>query len=165
MLDVIERLEASEEYKNFKKEHPEAYLCSAFFVIGKTPEEGKKQVNYALSETEVVSFDINSTWKIVPQKLETAKKERVLEVNKEEVAVSIEEMEKIIEKDAGKKYDKTIAVLQNLNRNLIWNVTCMDGFTLHRYHIDAKTGKIEKMTDIKLQDMMKVEKKTPDYIQ
>lgn len=165
MLDVIDKLENSEEYKSFKKENPEAYLCSAFFVIGKTPEEGKRQANYAMSGNEVMSFDINSTWKIVPQKLSTVKKEKLPAINKLDVQISIEETEKIIEKDAGKKYDKVIAVLQDLNGTLIWNVTCMDGFTLHRYHIDAKTGKIDKMTDIKLQDMMRVEKKTPDYIQ
>ena len=165
MLDVVEKLENSEEYKQFKKEYPGSYLCSAFFVIGKTPEEGKRQVNYALSETEVMSFDINSKWVIVPQKLETAKKQSVPEIARGEFKISIEEMETLIEKDAKKKFDKIIAVLQELNKELIWNITCMDGFTLHRYYINAKTGKLEKMKDIKLQDMMRIEKKTPDYIQ
>lgn len=167
MLDVIESLENSKEFKEFKKENPKSYLCSAFFVVGRSPDEAKKQVNYAMSDSsyEVMSFDISTSGKIVAQKLDSMKKETLHRISKEDVSVTIDQLAANIEAETKRKFDKIIAVLQDLNGVLIWNVTCMDGFVLHRYHIDAKSGKVEKMKDIKLQDMMRVEKKTPDYIQ
>ena len=164
MLDLFKKLEQSEEFKKFKKQHPDSYLCTAFFVLGK--EESKKQFNYYLSETEVMCFDMGQNGeKITASNLNTVKKEKLPQIKVEEVDISPDAAAEITEKELGRKSDKLILVLQKADEGIIWNITCIDGFTLHRFHISAKDGKAKKMDDVKLNEMMRIEKKTPDYIQ
>lgn len=42
----LEKLHASEEYKNFMRENPKAYLCSGFFIIDKVGNDEKKHFDY-----------------------------------------------------------------------------------------------------------------------
>jgi len=42
----LERLHASEEFKQFKKESPSAFLCSAFFSIDKQGSDNKQHFDY-----------------------------------------------------------------------------------------------------------------------
>jgi hypothetical protein len=42
----LEKLFASQEFENFKKEHPEAFLCSGFFSIDKQGKDNKQHLDY-----------------------------------------------------------------------------------------------------------------------
>ncbi len=162
MLKQLEQLESSEEFKKFKKEHPKTFLCSAFLILGKEDEK-KQEFNYYISDKEIMSFNLGK--KIFSAKLSMQNPEKLHALKLEDIKIEEDKVLEIIEREKGRKYDKTIAVLQELNGKLIWNLTCIDGFTLHRFHLNAKTGKFEEMADIKLQDMIRTEKKTPDYVQ
>ena len=164
MLELLKRLESSEEYHKFKNHHPDSYLCTAFFVL--SIEGNKKQFNFLLSDGKVMCFDVGENGEKITQSISSmATKEKSPEIKLEEVEISPEKAAEIAEKEFGRKSGKVILVLQKLGKETIWNVTCMDGFILHRFHISAKTGKAEKMDDVKLNEMLRIEKKTPDYIQ
>jgi len=158
MKELFERLKSSEEFKKFKEEYPDSYFCTAFFVSGK-PEEIKKQLNYSISENEVMSFDMGE--KIVPLKLRTVKGEKSPEIKEEEVKINAEQAAKNVEKHANKKFGKLIVVLQRIGDEVIWNITCMDGFQLHRFHVSAFDGKVHDQKGINIREMMRVEKKDP----
>ncbi|MFC1685582.1 hypothetical protein ACFLZZ_01010 [Nanoarchaeota archaeon] len=160
MKELFERLENSEEYKKFKQEYPDSYFCTAFLVLG-TPEEAKTQLNYAISDTEVMCFDMTPE-KISPLKMKTVKAEKPEAVNKDDIKIDAEEAKSNIEKHAKKKFSKIIAVLQKLNGVLLWNVTCMEGFLITRFHVSAVDGKIEDLKGLNIRDMMKVEKRNPE---
>ncbi len=158
MKELFERLENSEEFKKFKEEYPDAYFCTAFFVIG-TKEESKKQLNYCISDTEVMAFDLTADDKITPLKLKTVKTEKSSKINQGDIKVSAEQAVRFLEKHAGKKFSKVIAVLQKLNGEPLWNLTCMDGFQLTRFHVSSLDGKVHDLKSINIRDMMRVEKK------
>lgn len=117
ILRLLERLENSEEFKKFKEQFPEAYFCTAFFVIGKE-EEKKQQLNYFISDTEIMSFDMGEN--ITPLKHNTIKTEKNDEIRKEEIKVEEEAAIKAADGDSKKSYGKSIIVLQKLNGEVIW---------------------------------------------
>jgi len=49
----LEKLENSEVFKNFKKENPEAYLCSAFFIIDKSGRDNKQHFDFYVPEIPI----------------------------------------------------------------------------------------------------------------
>ena len=167
MLALIEKLEASEEFKKFKKENPEAYFCGVFFIMAAHEPENKRQLNFMLPSGKMVLFDMGLHGeKITYSELEqpALSGEKPKAIKDGEIKVDDEGAVNLIAKESGKRYDKTIAVLQKNKDGLLWNMTCIDGFTLHRYFVDAVTGKLDHQKDIKLQDMTRVENKTPGYI-
>ena len=63
----LEKLQASEEYKNFMKENPKAYLCSGFFIIDKIENDGKQHLDYYMpSIKKTFSFQLENEIKLVP---------------------------------------------------------------------------------------------------
>lgn len=160
MKELFERLENSEEFKKFKQEYPDAYFCTAFFILGKAEEE-KQQLNYTISDSEVMSFDISKE-KISPVKLKTIKNELLEEIKKEDIRITPEEAKSNVEKHAKKKFNKSIIVLQRINGKTVWNVTCIEGFSITRFHVSANDGKIQDLKSFNIQDMMKSEKKNTE---
>lgn len=159
MKELFEKLEDSGEYKRFKEEYPDAYFCTAFFVFGGEAEK-KEQLNYSISDKEVMSFDLAGE-KVTPLKMKTVKPEKAEEIKQEEIKISPEQAKLNLEKHVGKKFSKLILVLQRLNGEVVWNITCMDGFNISRFHVSATDGKIQDLKGFNIRDMMKVEKKDP----
>ena len=66
---LLEKLISSEEFKKFKKENPDSYLCSGFFVIdleSKTPDN-KYHFDYYVSDSKnTFSFELEDGVKLVP---------------------------------------------------------------------------------------------------
>ena len=63
----IEKLESSDEFKKFKQEMPEAYMCSGFFVRDK--EGGNDDVHidfYDKKEDKIMSFQLCNEIKGIP---------------------------------------------------------------------------------------------------
>lgn len=57
-----EKLIDSKEYRQFKKENPEAFFCSAFFVLDNEKEENKVNFDFYLPKTpKIFSFKLNET--------------------------------------------------------------------------------------------------------
>ena len=163
MKELFERIESSEEFKKFKEEYPDAYFCTAFFILG-SKEESKQQLNYCISDREVMSFDVTEE-KITPLKMKTVSAEKSEEIKKDEIKIEVEKAKLNLEKSTGKKFSKIIAVLQRFNKEVIWNLNCMDGFNISRFHVSAVDGKVQDLPSVNLRDIMRVEKKKPGYVQ
>lgn len=57
----LEKLHASEEYKKFILENPEAYLCSGFFVIDKEGNDNKQHLDYYVPDKkQIFSFQLEN---------------------------------------------------------------------------------------------------------
>jgi len=153
-FDVLKKVENSEAYKNFKKQHKNSYLAAGFFVLDF--EEGKhmQQIDY-VTKNEIATFYVNGEIKI---KLESKKEiEREIGIKEElaelklpkKLAVDIEDIEDkakdvIDAMELGDRaINKIIAVLQIHNSKTIWNLTCiLSGFLIVTIHIDAVNGDI-----------------------
>ena len=168
LFEIIRKIEMSKAFKSFKKENPGAYLCAAFFIIDYETNTAKKQLDYFVSSTDVMTFAINQEGtEITPLQAELPKKEKIPAIGMQAVKLSEDEAMEIAKKESEiGEFTKVIAVLQNLNGIDIWNLSCMRGLQMMRYHVSASDGKILKKEKINLMDMMKIEPgKTPDYIQ
>ena len=57
----LEKLHSSENFKEFKKENPKAYLCSGFFVVDKEKKANQVHIDYFIPENSknMISFNLN----------------------------------------------------------------------------------------------------------
>ncbi len=160
ILKLINFVENSIEFKNFKDSYPNAYLC-AFFLVKNCEdpgsEEEKEQLDYFVSDEKVMTFSIlngklSNSWAQLP------KKEKIPLLNLKNVKVDKRKALEIAEKESEiGKFSKIIAVLQNIDGKEIWNVTCIGGLRMMRYHISALNGELSKKEKINLMDIMKIE--------
>jgi len=155
--DFFKKVESSDEFKSFKKQNPSAYFCAGFFVYDFDDKSFKKQLDYWDGEG-VTTFIIDD--KIIPQKEETFKKEKLEEIKKQDIKVDIDDAIKFAEKELKKAKQtpsKIIVILQTLKNEVIWNLTCISGFSLLRIHLNMNKKVLlnEKSSII---DMMRIEK-------
>jgi len=157
---MFEKLENSSEFKKFKKENPKAYFCAAFFVFDYENKEEKAQLDYCISEDDIETFVIAD--KILKQKAQMAKPEKLKEIKKDEINIDLDECLEIVKKEAeNQKFiaSKLIVILQRLkdSETLIWNITGFSGFNILRMHLDM-SGKLILNERKSMLEMMKIEK-------
>lgn len=142
----LEKLEASEEFKDFIKENPKAYLCSGFFAIDKEGKDDKKHFDfYDPSSEKLFSFQIENGCKKtevemidkrIPEKIET------------DFDFSFEEIESLIndkmqKENVKNKLQKIIISLQSFKRkNLLLCTVFISMLGLLKIHIDIKSKEI-----------------------
>lgn len=166
LFDAIAKIESSEEFKRFISETPAAYFCAAFFILDFETNDEKRQLDYFISAENVMTFSLVGE-EVKAAKAELPKKEKIPEIDYSKIKLdenqAIETAKK--ESEIG-DFTKIIAVLQKLEGKEIWNLSCIKGLQMMRYHVSAEDGKVLKKEKINLMDMMKIEPgKTPDYIQ
>lgn len=165
--EVIKSVEASKEYKDFKKNNKDSFLLSLFFIVSPKFEFEIEQVNYFLpKDNKVMSFILNSSG--IQTKLdELYNKQHHLEKTSNEldtkIKIDLADVKLIIdEKIKDKKngeLNKIIVVFQELNGKPCWNLTFMfSSLKLVNTIIDAKTGEVNKEDVTNLSDIMKFQK-------
>jgi len=92
-----EKLLNSNNFKNFKKKHPDAYFCSGFFVVDKEGKDNKTHFDYYLpKEGKLVSFQLEN--KIQQVDVEMLDKKKLSKVSID-LDFDLEKIEKLIEKE------------------------------------------------------------------
>jgi hypothetical protein len=161
----FEKLENSEEYKKFMKENPQAYLCSAFFIIDfdTQPPENKFHFDYYLpSSKKTFSFELESGIKLV--ELERFD-EKVLEKVSTETHFDFDEIYDKISKEMenkkiSNKIQKMIFSLQNFeNKDMLFGTIMLSGLSLIKMIFDISEDKITDFEKKSFFDMMKIVKK------
>jgi len=61
----VEKLKASEKYKEFIKENPDAYPCSGFIIIEPGGKDNQQHVDFFLKD-KIFSFKIEAGCELVP---------------------------------------------------------------------------------------------------
>lgn len=146
--ELLNELKEAESYKDFKKENPEAFLCSAMFVLG---DADKIDLNFFIpTKNNISSFSMPFASCINhPEEI----KEQT-EIKDLEFKIDADNLMQEVENKSGKKFTKIIAVLQKGN----WNLTCLNGLDMSRMNIDAYTGEVEKKDEGSLMDMVRFRK-------
>tara|TARA_Y100000296_G_C4975764_1_gene158129 strand:+ start:33 stop:545 length:513 start_codon:yes stop_codon:yes gene_type:complete len=161
-----EKLFSSEEFKNFMKENPDAYLCSGFFIVGKDDQEkndNKIHFDYfLLKEKKMFSFQLENKIKLVPlEKFD----EKIPEKVSEDFEFEFEEIEKIIEEEMKKenlknKIQKIMLSLQKINgKDCIIATVFISMMGMLKVNISLADKKITNFEKKSLFDIMKVKKK------
>ena len=170
---VLRRIEGSDEFKNFKKEFEDSFICSAFFVVDFESQSETKQLDYYIpSKEEIASFllDIDSRIKLsiddifqkdnrILKKISTEFKigfEDAVDIAKEHLDIENIKQEKETGTKGNEEINKVIAVMQKINESQIWNLTCMIGGTnMFLIHIDSDTGKILKKEKVNIMNFIR----------
>jgi len=161
LSELFDKLEKSSEFKKFKTKFPEAYFCAAFVVFDYDSKDVKQQLDYYVSEDEgIMTFLLDK--KIISKKAEMIEREILKEIKKDEIKIDLDEVVEKAEKEAEKQHfkpAKIIAILQRLKEDekLIWNLTCLSGFTILRMHV-AMDGKVLLNQKSSMMDLMRIEK-------
>jgi len=158
--EMFSKLESSKEFKSFKKQNPHAYFCAAFFVFDYEAKEMKKQLDYYVSENEIITFSLDD--KILQQEAKMPESEKLKEIKKDEIKIDLDEVLEKVKKEAEKlkfKPSKTIVILQRLKETeeLIWNITSLSGFSILRMHVSMK-GEFLLNQKSSMMDMMKIQR-------
>jgi len=161
---LLEKLKNSEEFKNFKKENPTAYLCSGFFVIDMENKETGNQYHFDFFVPEskkTFSFELENGVKLVPLE----RYEQVLEKVSLNSDFDFDEAEKIISREMefkkiSNKIQKMIFSLQNVKgKDLLLGTIFVSGFGMIKANIDLKEKKIVDFEKKSFFDMMNIIRK------
>ncbi len=158
-----EKLESSDIFKEFKKENPKSYLCSAFIVVDKEGKDNKIHLDYFIPETrEMVSFHLNEEVSKVP--LETYDDKTPEKISLED-SLSFKEIEEIIEnkmkaENLSNKIQKIILSLQKLNdEDILAGTVFITMLGMIKIKIDAKNKNVIDFEKKSLMDIMNVLKR------
>ncbi|MEK6914531.1 MAG: hypothetical protein AABW83_02665 [Nanoarchaeota archaeon] len=164
--ETLKKVESSEDYKSFIKDHPNAELCTGFFILDFLSNDDKNSIDYK-EEDKIFTFNVNEKVQMQEDKLINLDNVPKLEPIISEIKIELEELktiaqEKAHEEGIGAKFNKIIAILQNYNdpetkeKNQIWNLTCMlDQLIILHVLIDSQTGKIIKFERKSFMDLIK----------
>lgn len=164
--EILNKVESSEEYKSFKKNHPNAELCTGFFILDFLSNDNKNSIDYK-DEDKIFTFNINENIKMQEDQLINLKDAPKLEKIIPEIKIELEELKYIAQEKAHEegiraKFNKIIAILQNYinpesqEKNQAWNLTCMlDQLIILHIIIDSQTGEITKFERKSFMDLVK----------
>lgn len=167
--ETYEIIKNSEVFKRFINEHPDAELIAGFFILDFLSNDNKESVDYKLLQgNQIYTFELTKTKAVI------MKQDRLIEVEspnqpklsqiKSEVAVDLDRISEIAKKAAEEHnitatFNKIIAVLQNNEEKLIWNLTCMlDQLIILHILVDSQTGEVLKFERKSMMDFIKKNK-------
>jgi len=156
---VLEQIESSDAFKNFKQKNRDAFLCAGFFVIDYESGKNQQQLDYCLSD-DVYTFMLDKEISLKKAETIEGKKTDLPELNKD-MKVDLDDAEKILQEkikqeNITEKLLKVIAVLQVHEGKQIWNLNCvLSGMQILRVHIDSDTGEIDLFEKKNMLDFVK----------
>jgi len=146
MLELLEKVKSSKEFKDYQKEHPDSYLCSIFMT------EQQTQLSFYDKKTKLVtSFKIEEDKVILigkDEKIFQKEKKDLEELHLEDIAVDLNKAKELIDDILKEKYPnetptKDIIILQVINSKIVWNITKITStFNIINIRLDAFSGDI-----------------------
>lgn len=162
---LIEKLESSEEFKKFRKENPDAYLCSGFFVIDleNKEQDDKYHFDYYVPESKkTFSFEIENGIKLVELERND---EKILEKVSMKEDFDFDRIKEMISaemelKKINNKIQKMLFSLQNLeNEDILLGTIFISGLGLIKTNIDLKEKRVTDFEKKSLFDIIKTIKR------
>lgn len=155
----IDKLYASKEYKNFQKEHSDAYVAAGFFVLDLESGSNIHQIDfYVPKEKKVAAFTLDHGITMQMLSLMHSKKPEKLEM---QAKIDLEALKGILEdemknRNITEEIKKIIAVLQTIDGKRIWNVNCvLSGMGILRAHVEDESKSVLKMEKASILDYIK----------
>lgn len=155
----IDRLEKSKEFKDFRKEHKNAFLSAGFFVLDFEEKKNVHQLDfYVPKKNKMAAFSLDDGIKLQLLDLVHEKAPEKLDIN---VKTDLDALYGILEDEMKNRsitenIKKIVAVLQNVDGKRLWNLTCiLSGMEILRSHVDDETRSVLKMEKFSMMDLMK----------
>ena len=155
----ISKLNKSSKFKEFVQQNPNAYMAAGFFVLDFQENKNVHQIDYYIpNNKKMATFELD---KGVDMKIsEAVNKTTPIKIDGK-TKLDLDILKGIVEDEMKNrtithKLQKIIAVLQNLNGKLIWNLNCITSdMGVIKLHIDDETHSVLKFETISLFDIVK----------
>jgi hypothetical protein len=160
----LKKVVNSDAFKAMKEEHPNAYLCTGFFVFDFETGKDIHQIDYALKGKKVATFTLDNGVKMMMSELPMKKK---LPEISGEIKTDIKALKGIVEDEMKNrtvtdKIKKIIALLQIIDKKKVWNLNCItNNLNVLQVHIDDDDQTILKFMKYSIMDFVKVVPKQP----
>lgn len=145
----IEEIKKSKEFMEYKDKNEDSYLSSCFLFYEDSEEASWQFDFYNPKEDNMIIFIYEKKIEVKgPEKIAKKDESGVEELDLKKVKLGFDKAMKKIDKFRSKKYkneipDKTIVVLQSLNKKVVWNISFLtQQSNLLNIRIDASSGKI-----------------------
>jgi hypothetical protein len=165
LFKLSSKLEKSEVFKKFRAEYPNSFFCAGFFILNLKSGVFEYSLDYR-EDKNIFTFKIP-----LGEEAISLIKEEIIDIQKPlekiscDTQVDIPELRELIEKqlitnNIKNKLEEIIAVLQMIDNQKVWNLTCMcEGFTIISMHIHSETQGVLKFEKRNLLDFVKMGKK------
>ena len=154
----MKRVEASKEFRKFKKENKEAYLCAGFFVLDFENEKNMHQLDYYLESGKVATILTDNGIKINISK--QAIKKKLLEI-KQPVMTDLDAIRGIVHdemqnRSITEEIKKIIAIVYIVDNKIVWNLQCiLNGLILLHVNVDDSNQSILMFEKFSLLDLIR----------
>jgi hypothetical protein len=155
LKDTLAKLEKEGKFGEYKKDNPDAYLVSGFFMVEKVGvDDIVWQVDFYSKKTaKITSFVLNKTLEVKGEQDVFQEKKKVLgPLNLNQIKVGFRQCLDIVNELIDKKYpsetpSKIIVVLQMLDGLAVWNITYLtQAFKVLNVKVNAESGDVIKDT-------------------
>jgi len=150
---LLETIEKSPEFQDFKKKNKNAELTAGFMVLDLVKNTGDYSLDYLVGKQKIASFTLPAGKKEISLREDEIldKTKKLVPLNIKKVNTGIDKVQHIIQEEmkinsVDKKMEKMIAVLhEDSEGKTVWNLTCIcQGLIIISALIDAEKGKLLK---------------------
>ncbi|MFH1439337.1 MAG: hypothetical protein ABIG89_02145 [Candidatus Woesearchaeota archaeon] len=142
--EIIKKAELTEEFKEFKKKHPESYLVHIFEMSDATP-----QIGYYSKKTKMVTtFELGEQIKVNEESPFQEEEHDVKALEFDKISIDIDDAVKLANDVKKENYpqeltNKDIIILQNIKSGQMFNITFItQAFRTLNVKINAETGEV-----------------------
>jgi hypothetical protein len=157
---LVEKLEQSDVYKDFRIKYPDSFMVAGFFVLDLEEGANIHQIDfYVPSEKKIAAFTMDGeiTVKLL-EILDPKKAPKKLDLN---TKIDLDAIQGILTdemRNRGMSEDirKIIAVIQNVDGKRIWNLNCvLSGMEILKSHVEDESKTVLKIEKTSVLEIMK----------
>ena len=156
----VQKLEASEIYKKFRKDNSESFLVAGFFILDYESGVNMHQIDYYVpSKKQVAAFNLDGEVEV--RLLDMMSKEKVPEKLDLKTKVDLDAIKGILEdemknRNITESIKKCVAVIQVVDGKKLWVLNCvLSGMEILKAHVDDNSRTVLKMERASMLDYIK----------
>ncbi|RMD67479.1 hypothetical protein D6817_01520 [Candidatus Pacearchaeota archaeon] len=159
LSEWVDNLEKSGEFKEFKNQHPDAFLIAGFFILDFQGGQNVTQLDYYIpssQEIAIFSFEEKIESKIFPSQLQDAPAALNKHTNIDVEALWGILTEEMHNRGITEEIRKIIAVVQNSEGEVVWKLNCLlTGMEIVNATIEDSTKSVLRIEKQSLFDILK----------
>lgn len=156
----VQKLEQSEEYRNFKIKYPNAFLVAGFFILDLEGGGNLHQIDfYVPGKKKIAAFSLDG--EVSFKLLDSIDKKSVPKKLDIETKIDLDALQGILtdemrNRGMSEEIKKIIAVIQNIDGKRIWNLNCvLTGMEILKSHVEDESQTVLKIEKTSVLDIMK----------
>jgi len=155
----VQKLNNSQEYKEFKDKYSDAFLVAGFFVLDFEQGQNIHQIDFYIpSKKKFAAFTLDEG---VNMQILDAAMDKVPEKLDMKTNIDLDALHGILEdemknRNMTEEIKKIIAVIQNIKGKKVWNVNCvLSGMEILKAHVEDESETVLKMEKTSFMEIMK----------